>query len=324
MYYIYGHHCKITDKWYIGQTVNIKRRYGENGCNYLQKDKRNHNKYKHSKFAPAILKYGWDNFEHIILETCSTREDANSLEVSYIKKYNSFENGYNSTPGGDIQLDIHGKNNPTARKVLCVELNKTFDTCTEAAKYFKNPNLKKDGHISAACSGKRKTAAGYHWRYADDKGILPRNPISEKQKKKLSDKAKSQSAIFKVQVRCIETDDVFDSVIDAAKAVGLTNGSSISACLAGRKKTAKGYHWEYADPEKHGRNLSKKIAEGDKQNKKAVICINTGIEYESITLAAKAYNISDTGIGGCCSGKFKSFGKLPDGTKLKWKYKNEN
>lgn len=46
------------------------------------------------------------------------------------------------------------------------------------------------------------------------------------------------------RVRCIETGIVYESVSEAAKAIGITQGA-LSNCLAGRTKTCGGYHWEY-------------------------------------------------------------------------------
>lgn len=52
----------------------------------------------------------------------------------------------------------------------------------------------------------------------------------------------------------------------------------------------------------------------------SVMCLNTGIIYESILEAANLNGINRSHIGDCCSGKRKSSGKLKDGTKLKWSY----
>ena len=48
------------------------------------------------------------------------------------------------------------------------------------------------------------------------------------------------------KVICVETQEVFDSINEAAKVVDIVH-SGISDCLAGRKKTAGGYHWKYYD-----------------------------------------------------------------------------
>ena len=44
--------------------------------------------YKPSKFQQAIEKYGFDNFEHIIVANGLTKEEVNCLEKELILKYN--------------------------------------------------------------------------------------------------------------------------------------------------------------------------------------------------------------------------------------------
>jgi len=46
-------------------------------------------------------KYGTDNFYYEILEENIPYEKLDEKEVFYIEKFDSFHNGYNSTPGGD-------------------------------------------------------------------------------------------------------------------------------------------------------------------------------------------------------------------------------
>lgn len=48
----------------------------------------------------AIEKYGIENFERIILERCSTKDELNEREKYWIKEKNSLINGYNLTDGG--------------------------------------------------------------------------------------------------------------------------------------------------------------------------------------------------------------------------------
>lgn len=57
---------------------------------------------------------------------------------------------------------------------------------------------------------------------------------------------------------------------------------------------------------------------------KRVICVTTNKVFDTIKEAAKFYNIkSKSGISACCKGGLNHCGKLPDGTKLKWKYCEE-
>ena len=56
-----------------------------------------------------------------------------------------------------------GKNNPSSKSVYIIELDMTFDTITECAKYL---NCSKN-NISNVLRGKSKTAKGYHIIYAE-------------------------------------------------------------------------------------------------------------------------------------------------------------
>jgi len=47
------------------------------------------------------------------------------------------------------------------KKVICVELNKTFNSIRDASKEF---NIK-ETHISRVCRGVRKSTGGFHWKF---------------------------------------------------------------------------------------------------------------------------------------------------------------
>ncbi len=57
-----------------------------------------------------------------------------------------------------------GANHPMARAVVCVETGEVFGCGKQAADKYGVLNQQ----INACLKGKRKTAAGYHWRYVDD------------------------------------------------------------------------------------------------------------------------------------------------------------
>lgn len=71
-YIVYMHKLKIDGRVYIGQTcLSIEERAGSNG-----------NKYKGcTKFWNAIQKYGWNNFEHIVLASNLTLDKDNKGEI---------------------------------------------------------------------------------------------------------------------------------------------------------------------------------------------------------------------------------------------------
>ena len=85
----------INDKVYIGQTTNsIEERFK----NHIKKSTIKSRKYK---LYNAFKKYGIENFFVEPLETNIPIENLNDKEIFYIEKFDSFDNGYNSTKGGD-------------------------------------------------------------------------------------------------------------------------------------------------------------------------------------------------------------------------------
>ena len=62
---------------------------------------------------------------------------------------------------------------------------------------------------------------------------------------------------------------------------------------------------------------NKKISEA---NSKKVFCITTGETFTGLKDASDNYDVAISSISLCCNGKYKHAGKLKDGTKLQWKY----
>lgn len=96
--YIYKIINIINNKVYIGQTKqSIEQRF----CQHKSHARNNRNNHK---LGNAIRKYGDENFIIEKIEECNYN-DLNDRERYWIKKYNSIENGYNSTLGGqDISI----------------------------------------------------------------------------------------------------------------------------------------------------------------------------------------------------------------------------
>jgi len=84
---------KVNEKSYIGQTTQkLARRW------YLHIWKAKH--ACQQRFHKAILKYGEHNFEVKAL-VIGQQHWIKELEISAIRAYNTFNNGYNDTKGGD-------------------------------------------------------------------------------------------------------------------------------------------------------------------------------------------------------------------------------
>lgn len=92
---------KISGKSYVGQAVDIRKRL----VAHVSASKRE----SHLPIYRAINKYGIDNFEVTILVIINTfgktqdeiKKELNAQETFYIHLHNTYENGYNATPGGD-------------------------------------------------------------------------------------------------------------------------------------------------------------------------------------------------------------------------------
>ena len=101
--YIYKFENKVNGKIYIGKTKNINNRIYQHS---------HVTKYRNTKFGNAIKKYGIDMFNFDVLITVNSRNRnnldiiLNCLEKYFIKKYNSFNEGYNCTLGGDGTINF--------------------------------------------------------------------------------------------------------------------------------------------------------------------------------------------------------------------------
>ena len=127
MRHIYTFKNLTNGKIYVGQTNKPKKRLWE----HFQAAE----KGRDSLLCYAIRKYGKENFVFEVIEDC---EDslANEREEYWISQFDSFENGYNMTTGGD-----HFHFQMKQRKKLVIDfvaniflknINKSFGKSTKA------------------------------------------------------------------------------------------------------------------------------------------------------------------------------------------------
>lgn len=115
----------INNQSYIGQSINIEKRWNVHKKQY--KNKKSHS-YDYPLYR-AFRKYGINNFKFEIIEVCSKNE-LNQKEIFWIKYYNTFFKGYNQTLGGD-----HGKIIPKENIIgIFEDLKNTQLTHSEIAK----------------------------------------------------------------------------------------------------------------------------------------------------------------------------------------------
>ena len=218
MYIVYQHKNKINGKVYIGITSQKpEQRWGSQGCNYKSSP----------HFYSAIQKYGWDNFEHNILFTELTKEQACLKEQELIKEYNSMnrEFGYNSTSGGDI-FTMNEETKQKISQAMIGNQNGLGHPCSE----------EKKEKISNAQKGRKFTEE--HKQKLSEAAKNRHIPCSEEKKQILKEKSHKKS------VYCEELDKIFESVQECGRQLGIP-ATNISKLCNGRGKTLKGYHLRY-------------------------------------------------------------------------------
>lgn len=92
----------------------------------------------------------------------------------------------------------------------------------------------------------------------------------------------------------------------------------ISEAKKGKKSS---YHTEETKKKIGEANKGKYIGLNNPQAK-TIVCLTTKRLFCTVREGSAYYNINDTNICKCCKGKQKYSGKLPDGTKLVWRYLN--
>ena len=253
-------HTSPSGKKYVGQTgQKPEQRWRSNGEGYLHKNK--NGKYKQPAFAYAILKYGWDNFDHEIIENNLTKEEADNLEKILVEKFNSIdpEYGYNCREGGNgggefseatrkkLSESHKGQivSEETRRKISKAQKGKKHKPMSEGTKRKLSEANK--GHIVTEEVRKRISESirgENHYRYGKH--------CSEETKKKISEKNKglfagSNHPMAKSVVQYDQLGNIiriWDFAKKAEEELGI-HRSNICKCCKGDRNIAGGFIWKY-------------------------------------------------------------------------------
>jgi group I intron endonuclease len=85
----------ITNQHYIGVDSYFPKRLKQHQSLLFS------NKHRNKYLQASYNKYGKENFTFELLEKCNNRKEMLSKEIELIKVYNSLEEGYNHTIGGE-------------------------------------------------------------------------------------------------------------------------------------------------------------------------------------------------------------------------------
>ena len=239
-------HTSPSGKAYIGITSTSVEARWDNGNGYLKK--RKDGKYKQPAMANAILKYGWENFEHVIFESNISKKDAEHMEkllIALFKTRNKLY-GYNIREGGGStgkmaeESRLKMINSLKGRKHTEEELRKM----SEAHKGEKHPMFGKHPSDEA----RKKMSESQKARWTDDKRQEVSNRFKGKKKPKESVRASADG--HKKRIFCIELSKEFDSLKSATQELNISQSNLSRAIHAGRSAgkhpvTGENLHWEF-------------------------------------------------------------------------------
>lgn len=220
-YCVYMHVNKTNNKKYIGITKQDKpeHRWGTNGINY----------HESPHFFSAIQKYGWDNFEHIVVATGLSQEEACKMEIELIAEHKTQnkEFGYNVLAGGTAPI-IPQETRDKIAKGLIGNKNGAGKPCSE----------EKKRKISESQRG-RKFSEERKQTLRKPKSVT--YPCSPEKRQHIIDAKKDKKPVL-----CIETGIVYESIHECARQMNLC-ATTICAVVRGRHKSTGGYHFKYND-----------------------------------------------------------------------------
>ena len=270
-YYVYIHINKLNNKTYIGITSQNPKIRWNNGYGY----------FNQKKFYNAILKYGWDNFEHKIIFSGLTKEEAEMKEIELIKVYksNQQEYGYNIANGGNCvgtcsEITKQKISNANKGRIITDEakmkmskskIGNTWNVGKECSKETREKISKANKGKQVTVETRKKISESHKGKKIPEetkrkisKALKGRN-FSDEHRKKLSiaNKGKKITQEQKLLIsktlggKKIKQYDMDMNLIknwDYLSQIHNEKGfasSNIYKCCNGERKTAYGYKWEY-------------------------------------------------------------------------------
>lgn len=269
----------ITSKKYIGQAINIRKRWQDH------KSELRNDKHPNIHLQRAWNLYGEESFNFSVIDICEDSE-LNAKEIYWINYYDTYKNGYNRTLGGEgtrgfklseerraqISKDLTGRpvkeqtrklmsehmkyqyNDPVfleafyevieAQKeaIKCYNENgfiMFFESIHDAARYL---DLEAT-NICKVLKGKYKTSGGYTFCYEDEE--LTREDLNYLYSLSKCENVKTKD----MKIEELDSEGnviyVFNTIVEITKKYPEVDGSSVSKVCRGKLTNTKGHIFRY-------------------------------------------------------------------------------
>lgn len=219
-----------------------------------------------------------------------TEEEAFGIECWYINEY-KYVYGYNLcnvTDGGEgtkgIKMSLETKN-----KISLANKGKRLG-CKLSEETKRKMSISRTG-------GKRSEETKRKMSIASTGRNMPKGSDSKLSK----------------EVICINTSEVFGSMIEASSKTGIIDRMISKCCRGERKSTTskdgKKMYWMYkADYDLKSKEDIDNILKDKIKNKvyKRVICLNDNNTFDTVAEASRFYNVFAQNISACCKNKIKT------------------
>lgn len=265
MGFIYKIWNEENDKLYIGQTsVGIKARWSSHLKNYLTNN---------AVIYRAMRKYGAGVFHIEEIEECENSK-LNEREKYWIEYYDSYQNGYNSTPGGTAL--------PSGKMFARLDDNLLHQLWDEG--YSIGEIVEKTGYSDTSIREHLHEYEKFSVEESISRGI---NKAAKTRSQEVSQ--------WDLQGNFIQT---YQSAVVASKETNITT-QNIYKCLKKERETAGNYYWTYEG--ELPAVTKKQVYQYDKQGNLIQI-------FNSKAEAAKSLNLDSGSIAKVCQGKRKTCG----------------
>lgn len=200
----------------------------------------------------AIMKYGWDNIEHLVLLSGLRKEEAEAKEIELISLFDSTnpQKGYNIENGGNS----NGKHSADTIRKMAEGIKKAYENPEYGQKKRKAQKVAyAREEYKSQLSKRTKKLWESDWYREKMISVHKGKTVSEETRKKVSLARLgrfmgAENVNARPVIQYTKDGDyikTWESAMDAARATG-ANNAKICECCKGSRKSAGGFRWGYA------------------------------------------------------------------------------